>query len=59
MENVVNKLCDHSYGCKTIASFGTQGTKDASRCAVHKEPGMVDVLHRRCDHPDGCKTLPS
>ena len=51
-------FCNHPDGCTTRASFGIQGTKMATRCSIHKEPGMVDVINRRCDHPDGCTTQP-
>ena len=45
-----NKRCDHADGCSKQPHFGQPGSR-ATRCATHKEPGMVD-LH--CDHADGC-----
>ena len=59
MVNVVNRLCDHPDGCTKLPSYGLLGSKTATRCSTHKEPGMVNVVSRRCDHPDGCTKLPS
>ena len=31
----------------------------ATRCASHKEPGMVNVVSKRCEYPGGCDKLPN
>jgi hypothetical protein len=36
--------------------FAFKGQK-ASRCAKHKEPGMVDVIRKKCQH-SRCKKIP-
>ena len=49
------RLCNHPSGCLSHSRFGLPGTGGtAIRCALHKEPGDVDVFHRSCSHPEGC-----
>ena len=57
--DVVSRKCDHPDGCSKLPRFGIPGSKTRTRCAPHKEDGMVDVVSRKCDHPDGCSKLPS
>lgn len=49
--------CTHE-GCAKIASYGLEVAKKATRCAQHKDAGMVDVAHRTCAHA-GCRKKPS
>ncbi|CBJ48917.1 conserved unknown protein [Ectocarpus siliculosus] len=44
-------------GCMTARTFGRQGDRQASFCAVHKEEGMINIKGRRCNSP-GCQHRP-
>ena len=58
MVELCHKRCDHPDGCSTRPSFGLpEGS--CTRCATHKEPGMVNLSGKHCDHPDGCSNAPS
>ena len=51
--------CCGPNGRRALAFYGTPDSTVASRCAVHKEPGMVDVVSKHCEHPPGdCYTFP-
>ncbi|CAN0368361.1 unnamed protein product, partial [Ectocarpus sp. 13 AM-2016] len=41
----------------TARTFGRQGDRQASFCAVHKEEGMINIKGRRCNSP-GCQHRP-
>ena len=45
-------------GCGKEPSFGKPGSRTAQYCALHAEPGMVNVRGKRCEHP-GCSTRPA
>lgn len=45
-------------GCGKEPSFGKPGSRTAQFCALHAEPGMVNVRGKRCEHP-GCNTRPA
>lgn len=44
-------------GCTTARTFGCEGDKNASFCAVHKQDGMVNIKGRRCNVPN-CQHRP-
>ena len=54
--NVTSKHCT-APGCLTQASYGHPGQKP-TRCADHRDPGMMDVRSKQCTAP-GCVTQPS
>ena len=58
MAKIKSRRCDHPDGCMIQPSYGQPGSKAATRCSAHKEPGMVDLRNKHCDHP-GCTTSPS
>ena len=50
MVDVGSKRCDHPDGCSKRTHFGQPGSP-ATRCATHKEPGMVSI--------NGTATIPA
>ena len=58
MVDVGSKRCDHPDGCSKRTHFGQPGSP-ATRCATHKEPGMVSINGKHCNHPGGCSKEPS
>lgn len=44
--------------CGKEPSFGKPGSRTAQFCALHSEPGMVNVRGKRCEH-QGCTTRPA
>ncbi len=46
MIDLVHKLCDHE-GCKIQPSYGFPG-QGRTRCAKHKEPGMIKRTNGKC-----------
>eukprot|EP00904_Undaria_pinnatifida_P007388 jgi/Undpi1/377/HiC_scaffold_1.g00373.m1 len=52
----ISAQCQH-VGCTTARTFGREGDKHASFCAIHKEEGMVNIKGRRCNAP-GCQHRP-
>ena len=45
--------CNHESGCETVPIFGLVTDDRASRCAIHKINGMIDIFNSKCIHP-GC-----
>ncbi|CAM9759586.1 unnamed protein product, partial [Pylaiella littoralis] len=43
--------------CTTVCTFGRDGDKHASYCAVHKQEGMINIKGRRC-HIADCQRRP-
>jgi len=52
-----DKLCNHPK-CEQNACYSSAGTKSATKCRHHREPGMVNVVYKLCDHPQ-CDKVPS
>eukprot|EP00897_Mesotaenium_endlicherianum_P010499 jgi/Mesen1/9478/ME000063S08931 len=57
MVNVKEKRQCAVEGCVIRPYFGYVDDERATRCAAHKEPGMIDIRNGKCE-VDGCTKLP-